>query len=304
MKQLNTQMCSYHKLYLILFILFGLFSETLSAQDSAASHPILGISYFLPVSKTPYLQISTKKKVGRKFEPVKNIRVNVYLNDADPKNLIGEVVTDTTGLARIGLPPSFKGTWDSLNEFKFLAHVDSSSSRGALDADITIKKAILTVDTTTQDGARMVTGTLKEKNGNDWVPVKDIDIRLAIKRMHGNLSVGDKETYTSDSTGVSSAEFKRDSIPGDEKGNIILVAQVDDNDTYGNLVTEKTAGWGKALQPSKNFFAQRTLWSTARETPLWLLFTVWIIVAGIWGTIIYLVFQILKIKRMGRVTQS
>jgi hypothetical protein len=41
---------------------------------------------------------------------------------------------------------------------------------------------------------------------------------------------GDEETYTSDSTGMASAGFKRDSMPGDEKGNLILVVRVEDND--------------------------------------------------------------------------
>lgn len=117
--------------------------------------------------------------------------------------------------------------------------------------------------------------------------------------MDGNLSVGDKDFYTSDSTGVSSASFKKDSIPGDKKGVITLVAEVDDNDTYGNLVTEKNVDWGKTISPQKNFFAQRTLWSIRSEVPIWLLVTVWSIVTGIWGTIIYLVFQILKIKKLG-----
>ena len=132
------------------------------------------------------------------------------------------------------------------------------------------------------------------------MPAKDVDMKLSRKRMLGNLSVGDEPVYTSDSTGVSSAEFKRDSIPGDEKGNITLVAKVDDNDTYGTLVTEKTVNWGRAINPPKDFFAQRTLWSTSHETPIWLLFTVWSIVISIWGTMIYLVFQVVKIKKMGR----
>jgi hypothetical protein len=145
----------------------------------------------------------------------------------------------------------------------------------------------------------MVTAALKEKIGNDWVPVKEIDIKLGVKRLGGNLSVADKDFYTSDSTGISSTEFKRDSIPGDQKGIITLVAEVDDNDTYGNLITEKTVNWGKVAAPRNNFFAQRTLWSVRSKTPIWLLLSVWSIIIGIWGTIIYLVFQILKIKKLG-----
>ncbi|HWH62358.1 MAG TPA: hypothetical protein VNS50_03760 [Ginsengibacter sp.] len=295
------KMYRHHKFIIFATLLLATSVETINAQDSAAASPtMLSVSYFLPATNVPYLEVTTKKKVGRKFEPVKNIRLNIYYNEAEQKNLLGQVTTDSIGKGRIGLPPSFKNTWESLDEFKFLAQSDSSAGQEPLSADITIKKAILSVDTTSLDGVRTVIGELKEKNGNAWVPVKDIDMNLSIKRMLGNLSAGDEPVYTSDSTGVSSAEFKRDSIPGDEKGNITLVAKVDDNDTYGTLVTEKTVNWGRAINPPKDFFAQRTLWSTSHETPIWLLFTVWPIVIGIWGTMIYLVFQVVKIKKMGR----
>ncbi|MEO8413230.1 MAG: hypothetical protein ABI472_06205 [Ginsengibacter sp.] len=302
MKQLNNmKMHNYLKIISILLFLSGTTVGAVHAQDSAVASPtLLSINYFLQANHVPYLEVTTKKKVGRQFEPVKNIPLNIYFDEAEQKNLLGKVITDTIGKARIGLPPSFRNTWDSIDEFKFLAQSDSSAGQELLSADITIKKAILTIDTTSVDGVRTVIGELKEKSGNAWVPVNNIDMNLSIKRMLGNLSVGDEATYTSDSTGVSSAEFKRDSIPGDEKGNITLVAKVDDNDTYGTLLAEKTVNWGKAINPPKDFFAQRTLWSTRSETPVWLLITVFSIVIGIWGTVLYLVLMIIKIKKLGK----
>ncbi len=175
------------KLVISLVLLLGISIDTIQAQDSVVSKTQLSISYFLPANKAPYLEVNTKKKVGRKFEPVKNISVAIYFNEAEPNNLLGKVITDSIGKGRIGLPPSFKNNWDSLNEFKFLAQSEPPSGQEALSADITIKKAILTVDTTSTDGTRMVTAELKEKNGNDWVPVKDIDMKLGVKRMDGNL---------------------------------------------------------------------------------------------------------------------
>ncbi len=301
MKQLtNIKLHRLYRLVTVLLFLSGTSVSALRAQDSVATPTILSLSYFLPVNKVPYLEITTRKKVGRKFEPVTNIPVSIYLNEAEATNLLGKITTGSNGKARMGIPPSFKNAWDSLSEFTFLAQSDLPTAQEVLTADLTIKKAILTIDTTSEDGVRTVTAMLKGKSGADWVPVKDIDMRLSIKRILGNLSVGDDETYTSDSTGISSAAFTRDSIPGDEKGNIILVAKVDDNDTYGNLVTEETVGWGKAIKPGRNFFDQRTLWSTRFETPLWLLFTAYFIVIIVWGTIIYLVFQMVKIKRLGK----
>ena len=301
MKQLNNMkvLYKYLKVVISLALLLGISIDTIQAQDSVASKTELVISYYLPVNNVPYLQVTSRKKVGRKYEPVKNIPVDIYFNEAEPNNLLGKVITDNIGKARIGLPPSFKNTWDSLNEFKFLAQSELPAGQEALSADVTIKKAILTIDTTSEDGVRTVTAELKEKNGNDWVPVKDIEMKLGVKRMDGNLSVGDKDTYTADSTGISSAPFIRDSIPGDQKGIITLVAEVDDNDTYGNLVIEKAVNWGKPVAPQKDFFAQRTLWARGSEAPVWLLVTVFGIAIGIWGTILYLVMQIVKIKKLG-----
>ena len=71
---------------------------TIHAQDSAAASPtLLSISYFLPATNVPYLEVTTKKKVGRKFEPVQNISINIYFNEAEQKNLLGKVITDTIG---------------------------------------------------------------------------------------------------------------------------------------------------------------------------------------------------------------
>jgi hypothetical protein len=61
-------------------LLFGKSVGSINAQDSVASKTQLSVSYFLPVNKVPYLEVNTKRKVGRKFEPVKDINVNVYFN--------------------------------------------------------------------------------------------------------------------------------------------------------------------------------------------------------------------------------
>lgn len=282
-----------------MFFFLGASINNLVAQDSTASPTLLGIRYFLPENKVPYVEISTRKKVGRKFEPVKGIPVNVYFNEASAANLLGKIVTGPQGVGRVALPASLKESWDSMDEFKFLAVSDSTPGEEPLSGDLTIKKAILVIDTSSADGIRSVTAQLKEKKGNEWVPVKEIEMKLGIKRILGNLTAGEAETYTSDSTGTAIAEFKRDSIPGDDKGNIFLVARVEDNDVYGNLVVEKSVPWGKAVQADTHFW-HRTLWSTGDRAPGWLLFLALSIIMGVWGVVIYLVRQLFKIKKMGR----
>ena len=288
-----------HKLVIISLFTACIGVGRSQAQDSVESKNTLSIRYFLSVNKLPYLSVTTKNKTGRKVEAVKDIPVNVYFGEATADHLLGKTITGTTGEGRIALPVSFKATWDSLDEFKFLATSDSSKGMESLSAEVTVKKAILVLDTATADGVRTVTAQLKEKKGSEWVAVKDVEMKLGIKRSLGNLSVGDAETYTSDSTGAASAEFKKDSMPGDDKGNIILVAKVEDNDSYGNLVAEKTVAWGKAPVAEQSFW-RRTLWSTGNRAPIWLLALALSIIGIVWGVIFYLLKQLFRIRKMGR----
>jgi hypothetical protein len=289
---------NHHKLLIILLLLLAF--GKLQAQDSVELSPtILSLRYFLPENKVPYIIVNTKKKVGRKFEPVKNISVNVFYYEATENNLLGKITTAENGEGRIAFPPSFKNTWDPVNEFKFVAASVPAKGEAALEADLTIKKAILVVDTLVDAEARTVTAQLKEKVGNEWVAVKEIEMKLGLKRSLGNLTVGDAETFTSDSTGTASAAFIRDSMSGDEKGNLVLVARVEDNDIYGNLVVEKSVPWGVKEKTTEHFW-HRTLWSTGNRAPVWLLFLALSIIIGVWGTLFYLVKQLLKIKKMGK----
>src|SRR5690242_9479464 len=125
-------------------------------------------------------------------------------------------------------------------------------------------------------------------------------MKAGVKRLGGILSGGDEATYTTDSTGTAIIEFKKDSLPGDEKGNIILAAKIEDNDLFGNLQVEKVVPWGKIQKADHSFFEKRTLWTTRFRTPYWLLFIAYTIVLSVWGTLIYLIYQFFKIRKLGK----
>ncbi len=134
---------------------------------------------------------------------------------------------------------------------------------------------------------------------NEWVPAKDVDLKIGIKRLGGDLSIGDEETYTTDSLGRVAGEFKRDSLPGDDKNNLTLIARIEDNDNFGSLSVEKTVPWGVYIKPENNF-GQRTLWAARGKAPVWLMLMAYSIIASVWGVILYLILQIIKISRLGK----
>ncbi len=292
-----------HKLIIVfLFLLSVCVNKIYAQEEPPVSTPVMGIRYFLPANNLPYLEVNTQTKTGRVLEPLANIPVNVYFTEQADENFLGKIITGRFGKGRVYLSASFKSTFDSLNEFTFIALSDTSARIEELSSEIIIKKAILVLDTALVDDIRTVTAVLKEKKENEWVAVADIEMKLGIKRLLGNLSAGEEETYTSDSAGTASAEFKRDSIPGDEKGNLVLVARVEDNESYGNLIVEKTVPWGVAAKIETGFW-HRSLWSKGNLAPYWLLAIAFFIIAGVWGTIIYLVRQLFIIKKLGKIAQ-
>ena len=36
---------------------------------------------------------------------------------------------------------------------------------------------------------------------DSWLPVKDVDVKIGVRRLGGDLKIGDEETYTTDSFG-------------------------------------------------------------------------------------------------------
>ena len=119
-----------------------------------------------------------------------------------------------------------------------------------------------------------------------------------MKRLDGNLDVNETPTFTTDSTGVANADFKQMNLPGDSKGNLVLVASVEDNDIYGNMTTERTVPWGTPSMYVSNYNS-RSLFARAGRPPLWLLWMASSITLVVWSIIFYLFFQIRKLKKLG-----
>lgn len=276
-----------------------IFCAQLMAQDSTASELNISLRYFMYNNKIPYMLVNTKTKVNGKFQPVKNMLLNVYLDSIATPNLVGKVNTNNKGDAQAVIPISLKQQWDANASHKILAVSVENKQFAETTGDIEITKAKITVDTTIVDSVKTITAKVFEMKDKEWIPVKDVEMKIGISRLDGaSLPVGKEATYTTDSTGQVTAEFTRVNLPA-EKGILKLVVNVEDNDKYGNLVLEENLPWGVNIQQT-NDLDKRTLWSTRFKTPIWLLFMAYSIMAAVWGVLLYLVIQIIKIRRLGR----
>lgn len=272
----------------------------LAAQDSATTESIIKLRYFSDDNKIPYLLVQTQLKIGKKFTPVTNVPVKVYIDsDSSEATMIGKIVTGKNGEAFVILPESARDIWVASAMHNFIALSTATKDFGEIKAELSITKSKIIIDTSSEENVKNITVTVTEFKNNEWVAAKDVEVRIGIARLGSILPAADEETYTTDSAGKAVADFNKDSLPGDEKGNIMLVAKVEDNELYGNLIVEKKVPWGVYKKLPDNFNA-RTLWATRDKAPGWLLFMAYSIVIGVWGTLIYLIWQLIKIKKLGK----
>ncbi len=282
---------------LILPLLFMMLANGAMAQeDSVPPKELVKLRYFNENNAVQYLILQNQLKTGKKIEPLANKIFQLYLDSNKAENLIGKITTDNKGKAKSFLPPSLQAAWMKAPVHNFIAVAAGKEDETIAELEIT--KSKIKIDTASADGKRSITVEVMKFENNEWVAAKDVEMKIGIHRLGSILSAGDQETYTTDSTGTATVEVNKDSLPGDEKGNIVLMARAEDNDMFGNLMVEKNVPWGVPLKVDNSFFSQRTLWTTRFRTPLWLLLMAYSIVIGVWGTIIYLITRIVKVKKL------
>lgn len=264
------------------------------AQEEAPE-PIVKLHYYNNNNRIQYLVLESQLKKNKIVTPQANKLYNIYLDSSNESNLVAKLRTDATGKAKAFISNSLKPGWDAASSHSFLV----KEGEKEIISDFIIHKGKITLDTANIDGVRSITASVSKLEGSEWVPVPDVELKIGVERQGSILSAGDDETYTTDSTGSISVELAKTELPGDPKGNYVIAARADDNELLGNLLIEKTVPWGKATVATTGFFDQRTLWSARLRAPYWLLFMVYSIVIGVWGSLIYLVIQIIKIKKLG-----
>ncbi|MGZ3852139.1 MAG: hypothetical protein ACXVBJ_09515 [Flavisolibacter sp.] len=274
-----------------------LLSMQVAAQDEKPEL-MLNLRHFTENNSLQYLKVKAQQKANNKLQPLKDLSVKLYLDSLGAANLIGEIKTDEGGQGQALIPPALKTLWSSSPGHKFIAVAKPDAKSEETTTELEIAKAKIELDTLNTDGSRSVTAKVFSFNNGEWIPSKGVEVKIGVERLGGSLKIGDEETYTTDSLGQVSGDFKLDSLPSnDAKGDIVLLARVEDNDQFGDLSIEKTVPWGRWYQ-HVNTFGQRSLSAARFRAPLWLLFMAYSIVTAVWGVIIYLLVQLYRMKRL------
>ncbi len=280
---------------IIAFVVY-LIPTVLLAETVEKNALVLGVKYYNDNNAAQYLVISAKSKIDGKFQKIANIAVKVFItSDADKNNLIGTGITSERGEFILLIPPIAKAEWAKSATQNFVAISAATKLYDQARGEATITKAKIKIDTA--DG-KIIKARLLVLTDTVWQPMTGVEMVLAVKRLDGNLNINETATYTTDTAGAITGEFKRDSLPGDSKGNLQLIASVIDNDLYANLTSEINTHWGKPLIYTTNY-NHRSLFARRGHSPFWLEFLAYGIIIAVWVVIIYLVIQIKKIVKLG-----
>jgi hypothetical protein len=274
-----------------------LFLNPVASSAQEEKKPIkLTISYSQINNQLPELTATAKSKNGKKFEPLQGIEVQFFLGEQSAKNLLGKALTNKKGIASIEIPLAVAAKLDSLSPFKVVAVVAESKTFEEQTTETEISKARIDLLLFEADSVRKVGAKLLTLKEGKWVEAPGVEVKLFVRRLLSDLPIGESAATTDDAGDVS-ADFKM-TIPGDAKGNIIIGAKVDDNDTYGTIVAMKFATWGVS-QKADHAFYERSLWASRDKTPIWLLTVPNIIIVTVWGLIFYMGYLIFRIRKVG-----
>ena len=283
--------------FLLTALILLISSFVSSAQDEKKSIK-LSLSFAQINDQAPELKATVKSKIGKKFEPVEGIQVEFFLGEQSPDNALGKAKTNRKGIASVELPSSASAKLDSMSPFKLTALVAESKEYNEQSTEIEITKARIDLSLSEVDSTRKVGATLLALKDGKWTPVPETEMKLFVRRMLSDLSLTEN-ALTTNETGEASADFNfKVPIPGDTKGNIIIGAKVEDNESYGTIVAMKYAKWGTPQQNDRSFY-ERSLWAARDKTPVWLLVFPNLIIVTVWGLIFYMFYLIFRIRKVG-----
>jgi len=212
----------------------------------------------------------------------------MQVTDSAEKNL-GFVITDGFGKAVLNIKAdSLKPGKDGKLNFK--AVFAGNKYMDPADGEVSFKRARLEITPVKDDSLLSVHVKLVDIGTGKEIPVPETVLGIFVHRSFKPLKIGEG---TTDSNGEATVEVPA-KLPGDAKGDITLMAKLDENEMYGNLETSVLQKWGVPVSDQLNDLP-RALWSS--HPPYWMMITFIILVCTVWGHYLVIIIQLFRLRK-------
>jgi hypothetical protein len=260
-----------------------------SKEEASLIAPALDFIIVQKSDNTIDLKAAIRAKIKGTFIKLPLLKITfLQVSDTTEKNL-GFVITDQNGKASLNVKnDALVMTKDGSLNFK--ASFAGNKQMEIAGGEVTVKKAQLQITPAKEDSLLTVKVKFVAGGGVPDSSAKDLTVGIFVKRSFNPLKIGEG---TIDENGEVTVEIPSN-LPGDGKGNITLLAKIDENETFGNLEASVTQPWG--LPVSDKLEEQpRALWSA--HPPIWMLVTFIVMMIVVWGHFIVIVYQLFRLRK-------
>lgn len=223
------------------------------------------------------------------------VPLSYYIVSVDGEALLGAVNTDENGNAIMSFPEDHTFYSNEDGYMQFISRFEGSDVFNPSEEMIEVKDARVELEFGNVESERSIIyrGFYADQEGNEE-PIVDQDIYLYVPRMFSLMKIEDGWL---EEDGQGMMTFPDDLI-GDEHGNIMVIARIEDHWEYGNLEASAEIDWALPKHSEKLQGPQRELWTPI--APLWMIITLIIMLAGVWGHYIYAFVQLWAIRKEGK----
>ena len=249
--------------------------ETETKEEASLISPSLDFIVVQKSDNTIDLKATVKAKIKGTFLNLRLLKITfLQVSDTTEKNL-GFIITDERGKATLNVKNEalIMAKDGSLN---FKASFAGNKQMETADGEVTVKKAQLQITPVKEDSLLTVKVKFVAPGAADSAG-KDLTIGIFVNRSFNPLKIGEG---TTDENGEVTVEIPAN-LPGDDKGNITLLAKIDENENYGNLEASVD-------QP-------RALWSV--HPPIWMLVTFIALMVIVWGHFLVIVYELFRLRK-------
>ena len=272
----------------------GLFMQLSAQTENNPAGPFeTALSFICTSTSDDSIQLKATITVKREegATHLANAPVIFSIAGSETEIPLGSAKTSFSGEASFKIPvrDNYPKSEDQLIHFK--AAFGGTEKYESADGEFALKPARLVVSFYEEDSVRYikVEGTQFSDDGSES-PLGPVDLVISVPKMFSNLKIAE---ISLDSTGIGTAEFPNDII-GDSLGNLIVIASLDEHEVYGNIRGQSMSSWGLQKHLISPDRPSRELWTPI--APLWMIITLIIMLAGVWGHYIYAIIQLVKIR--------
>lgn len=242
------------------------------------------------------LKATVRARIGenRKIMPVSDIPINFYNITDSTETKLGTVKSDDNGESIYTLPADRDLFLNKEGTYTFSSAFEGNERFNRATKKMDITKARIEIAFIEVDSVKVISAKAYEidQSGSDKILMDGIDLSFYVPGSFSLYRIGEAELVD----GVCTIEFPV-TLPGDSKGNLTIIAKIEESDDYGFVEGSAAMDWGMVRETLVQE-ERRGLGDT--DAPLWMTYTLIVLLSAVWIHYLYVFAVIYLIKKDGK----